>query len=240
MVDILNTINSYSQPWRDFMPKYTSDQQVKLVQEFLKSDIPRQTFAKSRGIPPSTFKDWHLVYKQYGSEGLKAKRTPNHYSYETKISAVKAYKNNEGSLEDICMRFGMRSSKQLRYWLIQYNNDKNLTATPVGKKVIQMSRKTTLEERIEVVEYVTNHKHSYAEASEHFKVSYQQARMWVLKARNIGYGALVDNRGKNKKKKQMSEVDKLKLENRQLKSELNRRDAIEAFEKKWNEIQHGE
>ncbi|WP_382337356.1 helix-turn-helix domain-containing protein [Levilactobacillus angrenensis] len=45
-----------------------------------------------------------------------------------------------------------------------------------------MSRKTTLEERIEVVEYVTNQKHSYSEATERFQVSYQQARSWVLKA----------------------------------------------------------
>lgn len=222
------------------MQKYTPNQKVKTVQEFLESNMPRQTFAKAKGIPPSTFKEWCRVYKIYGARGLLSVKTLSYYSYETKINAVKAYKNGEGSLNDICEKFGVKSSKQLRYWLIQYNNDKNLTATPVGKKVIQMSRKTTLEERIEVVEYVTNHKHSYAEASEHFKVSYQQARMWVLKARNIGYGALVDNRGKNKKKKQMSEVDKLKLENRQLKSELNRRDAIEAFEKKWNEIQHGE
>ena len=222
------------------MQKYTPNQKVKTVQEFLESNMPRQTFAKTKGIPPSTFKEWCRIYKVYGTRGLLNVKTLSYYSYETKINAVKAYKNGEGSLNDICEKFGVKSSKQLRYWLIQYNNDKNLTATPVGKKVIQITRKTTLEERIEVVEYVTNHKHSYAEASEHFKVSYQQARMWVLKARNVGYSALVDNRGKNKKKKQMSEVDELKLEIRQLKSELNRRDAIEAFEKKWNEIQHGE
>lgn len=222
------------------MQKYKPDQKVKIVQEFLESNMPTQTFAKKKGIPSSTFQEWCRVYKVYGARGLLKTKTVGYYSYKTKISAVKAYKNGEGSLNDICERFGVKSSRQLRYWLIQYNNDKNLTATPVGKKVTQMSRKTTLEERIEVVEYVTKHNHSYIEASEHFKVSYQQARMWVLKAAKSGLPALVDNRGNNKKKKKLSELEELKLENRLLKSELNRRDAIEAFEKKLNEIQHGE
>lgn len=224
------------------MQKYTVDQRIKAVREYLDSDMPKQTFAKTRGIPSSTFKGWVSTYKRFGESGFQRKRHVNYYSYETKLSAVKAYKNGEGSLKDICARFGVKSTKQLRYWLIQYNNDKNLTVVHVGKRVIQIARKTTLEERIEVVEYVTKYNHSYAEASEHFKVSYQQARMWVLKANNIGYTALVDNRGKNKKtdKNKLSEVDELKLEIRQLKNELNRRDAIEAFEKKLNEIQHGE
>jgi len=225
-----------------FMEKYTTELKIELVQEFEKSSIPRQTFAKFKGIPPSTFKDWCLTYEKYESEGLRSKRSPNHYTYETKINAVRAYKNGEGSLHDISVRFGLKSSKQLRYWLIQYNNDKNLAFTPVRKKVITVSKKTTLKERIEVVEYVTLHNHSYAEASEHFKVSYQQARMWVMKAPNIGYSALADERGhkKPKKKLELTELDKLKLENRQLKAELEKRKAIESFEKKFNEIQHGE
>ncbi|MFH0493564.1 helix-turn-helix domain-containing protein, partial [Lactiplantibacillus plantarum] len=61
-----------------------------------------------------------------------------------------------------------------------------------------MSRKTTFDERIEIVEYVTKGKHSYTETAEHFQVSYQQARSWVLKARNGGYEELVDNRGHHK------------------------------------------
>ena len=220
------------------MQKYTPNQKIKTVQEFLESNMPRQTFAKAKGIPPSTFKEWCRVYKIYGARGLLSVKTLSYYSYETKINAVKAYKNGEGSLNDICEKFGVKSSKQLRYWLIQYNNDKNLTATPVGKKVIHMSRKTTLEERIEIVEFITLYKHSYAEASEHYKVSYQQARMWVMKVKSAGYSALVDERGHRKKKSKLTEIDKLKLENKQLKAELNARDAIEAFEKKFNEIQH--
>lgn len=72
-----------------------------------------------------------------------------------------------------------------------------------------MSRKTTFEERIEVVEYVTKNKHSYAEAAEHFQVSYQQARSWVLKAKDGGYEALIDNRGHHKAQADLTENERL-------------------------------
>lgn len=71
-------------------------------------------------------------------------------------------------------------------------NSDTLTASPSRKQVPTMSRKTTFEERIEIVEYVTKHKHSYTEAAEYFQVSYQQARSWVIKAQERGYKALVD------------------------------------------------
>jgi len=221
--------------------KYTPEEKIKLILEFEKGDIPKQTYARSKGINVSTFRGWLMIYKRYGIDGLSPKKS-NHYTYETKIKAVSAYKNHEGTLEDIAMRFGLRATNQLRNWLIQYNNDKNLTATPVRKKVVTVSKKTTLEERIKIVEYMILEHHTYSEASEHFKVSYQQARNWKLLVENSGYSSLADNRGQKKyiDEEKLSEVEKLKLENRSLKAQLNEHKAIEAFEKKFNEIQHGE
>ncbi|WP_261979154.1 helix-turn-helix domain-containing protein [Lactiplantibacillus plantarum] len=100
-----------------------------------------------------------------------------------------------------------------------------------------MSRKTTFEERIEIVEYVTKHKHSYTEAAEYFQVSYQQGRSWVIKAQERGYKALVDKRGHRKPAAELTEVDKLRLENRQLKSQLADKELVEAFAKKLQELQ---
>ncbi|GAB5058185.1 hypothetical protein PESHB14_00300 [Pediococcus ethanolidurans] len=94
-----------------------------------------------------------------------------------------------------------------------------------------MSRKTTFEERIEIVEYVTKDKHSYSEAAEHFQVSYQQARMWVRKAEANGYPALMDNRGHRKQRDELTENEQLKLEIRQLKVQLKEKEIIEKFAK---------
>lgn len=100
-----------------------------------------------------------------------------------------------------------------------------------------MRRKTTLEERIKVVEYVTKHKHSYTEAAEHFQVSYQQARSWVIKAKNGGYEALVDNRGHHKEQSELTDLDKANLRIRQLEAELKDKELVEKFAKKLLELQ---
>ncbi|WP_099240395.1 helix-turn-helix domain-containing protein [Companilactobacillus farciminis] len=227
-----------------FMKKYESEFKIKIIKDYLKvkSEIIFTEYCRSIGVNPITARGWLTLFQAYGEKGL-IPQVPKKYSYETKIQAVSAYLNGEGTLKEVSIKFKLRSSKQLRYWIIQYNNDKNLIkATPVRKKVVTMSKKTTLEERIEVVEYVTLQKHSYSEASEHFQVSYQQVRNWVLIVKKQGYSALADKRGRRGyvKEKSLTEVDKLKLENRQLKAELNKRNAIEAFEKKFEEIQRGE
>lgn len=226
------------------MKKYESEFKIKIIKDYLKvkSEIIFTEYCRSIGVNPITARGWLTLFQAYGEKGL-IPQVPKKYSYETKIQAVSAYLNGEGTLKEVSIKFKLRSSKQLRYWIIQYNNDKNLIkTTPVRKKVVTMSKKTTLEERIEVVEYVTLQKHSYSEASEHFQVSYQQVRNWVLIVKKQGYSALADKRGRRGyvKEKSLTEVDKLKLENRQLKAELNKRNAIEAFEKKFEEIQRGE
>lgn len=101
-----------------------------------------------------------------------------------------------------------------------------------------MSRKTTLEERIEVVEYVTTQKHSYSEAAERYQVSYQQARSWVLKAKDGGYEALSDNRGHHKPQRELTELDKANLRIRQLEDQVADMKLLEEFVKKYQEIQH--
>ncbi|WP_260365971.1 helix-turn-helix domain-containing protein, partial [Pediococcus ethanolidurans] len=120
----------------------------------------------------------------------------------------------------------------------RYNRDKTVTVSPSRKQVPTMSRKTTFEERIEIVEYVTKDKHSYSEAAEHFQVSYQQARMWVRKAEANGYPALMDNRGHRKQRDELTENEQLKLEIRQLKVQLKEKEIIEKFAKKLQELQH--
>ncbi|KRK73107.1 transposase [Levilactobacillus namurensis DSM 19117] len=154
-----------------------------------------------------------------------------------------AYLNQEGSLDDIRIRFGLRSKSQLRDWIkkFQYNGaNHSLTATPSRKQVRIMSRKTTFEERIEIGEYVTASGHTYSQAAEHFNVSYQQVRSWVLKAKSGGYPALKDRRGRTKSREEMTEVKRLKLENRQLKTQLREQEIYDIFLKKVREIRNRE
>ncbi|MCT4491226.1 transposase, partial [Levilactobacillus parabrevis] len=188
-------------------------------------------------------RSWRELYKRDGLDGLKERHVWTRYSTKTKQQAVEAYLNGKGSLVEISNHFGLRSNTQLRDWIkkFQYNGtNKSLMATPSRRQVRIMSRKTTFEERIKIVEYVTAGKHSYSQASEHFNVSYQQVRAWVLKSKDGGYTALMDGRGRTKPVEEMTEVERLKLENRQLKAQLKEQEVMELFAKKFQELQNKE
>lgn len=216
--------------------KYTALEKLPIIEEFKQSKSSYRVFAKTFSIGARTLKHWIDMYERDGLPGLDESRQNKHYSKEFKLRVVLAYLAGEGTLEELTIKFGLRARKQLMDWVSKYNRDKTVTASPSRKQVPTMSRKTTFEERIEVVEYVTKDKHSFSEAAEHFQVSYQQARGWVLKAQSGGYEALVDNRGHRKQQNELTETDKLKLEIRQLKTQLKDKELIEKFAKKLLEL----
>lgn len=98
-------------------------------------------------------------------------------------------------------------------------------------------RKTTFDERVEIVQYCIAHNHNYAETANKYNVSYQQARNYTVKYESSGLDALRDNRGKRKAPDTLTEVERLRAE---LKIEHARRMKAEmeaSFLKKLDEIE---
>lgn len=223
--------------------RFTAMEKLDILTGLSQTKLNRSKYLEQYGIYDSTIRSWRELYKRDGLDGLKERHIWTRYSAKIKQQAVEAYLNGEGSLVEISNRFGLRSDKQLRDWIkkFQYNGtNKSLTDSPSRRQVRIMSRKTTFEERIKIVEYVTAGKHSYSQASEHFNVSYQQVRAWVLKSKGGGYTALKDGRGRTKPVEEMTEVERLKLENRQLKAQLKEQEVMELFAKKFRELQNKE
>lgn len=217
--------------------KYTALEKFKLLEDYQQSNLPRATFARQHGIGKTTLKKWLMYYQRDGLEGLKEAKRNIHYSKELKQTVVFAYLHGEGTFDELTDKYGLRDSTQAKVWVAKYNRYKTVTASPFRKQVPNMSRKTTFDERIAVVEYVTKDKHSFTEASEHFQVSYQQARSWVIKARGRGYKALVDNRGHHKDESELTDLDKTNLRIRQLEAERKDKELVEQFAKKLLELQ---
>lgn len=98
-------------------------------------------------------------------------------------------------------------------------------------------RKTTFEERIEIVQYCIAHNHNYAETAEKYQVSYQQARSYTVKYEAGGVDALKDNRGKRKNPDELSELERLRAEVKLLKAQKERAEMEVSFLKKLEEIE---
>lgn len=98
-----------------------------------------------------------------------------------------------------------------------------------GEIYMAKGRKTTQEERAEIVAFCIEHNKDYGLTVETCNVSYQQIYSWVRKYEEGGVDKLKDNRGRSKPIEEMSEVEKLKAEmkileaeNRQLEIEISK------------------
>jgi transposase len=98
-------------------------------------------------------------------------------------------------------------------------------------------RKTTLDERIEIVGYCIANGKDYGATIEKYGVSYQQIYSWVCKYEKDGVDGLIDKRGKRKKPEDMNELERLRAENRMLKAEDKQKEMEIAVLKKLQEIE---
>ena len=101
------------------------------------------------------------------------------------------------------------------------------------------SRKTTFEERIEIVNYVLANDFDYKGAADKYSVSYASVYQWVKKYNELGENGLNDSRGRPSSsgpKKELTIEEKQAIEIEKLKRELEREKMVVEVLKKNLEI----
>ena len=163
------------------------------------------------------------------------------YSKELKLTAVQAYLNGEGSYETLRKKYGIVNVTQLKRWVKWYNGHKEFKERSAAKGEIYMTkgRKTTQEERAEIVAFCIEHNKDYGLTVETYNVSYQQIYAWVRKYEEGGVDKLKDNRGRTKPVEEMTEVEKLKAEMKILEAKNRQLEIENAFIKKLQELKGG-
>ena len=221
------------------MPKNNIDEIIEAVERYKRGETSQKAEAKKHGVSHQTFQDWIRRYETFGADGFE--NTGNRkYPSELKESAVKAYLNGEGSHAEICKKYGISSRTQLQNWIKVYNNSHRELRSSRGRgSEIYMTkgRNTTYEERVEIVSYCIEHGNDYTAAIEKYGISYQQIYSWVRKYNEKGTEGLVDKRGKRKPESEMTEVEKLRAENRLLEARNKRLETENAVLKKLEEIE---
>ena len=98
-------------------------------------------------------------------------------------------------------------------------------------------RKTTIEERKDIVEYCLSHGRDYKGTASIFDVSYSQVYSWVKKYDTNGEEALIDKRGRHKADDEVDELERLRRENKKLKRQLEENDMLVQLLKKVKEFE---
>ena len=115
----------------------------------------------------------------------------------------------------------------------------NLRITIRNRRSIwqKQRRKTTFEERKEIVDYCINHNRNYKNTAAKFDVSYSQVYSWVKKYDTDGADGLTDRRGRHKTDAEVDELERLRRENLRLKRQLEEKDMVVELLKKVKEFE---
>ena len=101
----------------------------------------------------------------------------------------------------------------------------------------ESKRKTTFEERKEIVEYCLSHNKDYKGTASLYDVSYSQVYSWVKKYVVTGEEGLLDKRGCHKTDDEVDELERLRRENKRLKRQLEENDMLVQLLKKVKEFE---
>ena len=218
--------------------KVSSEEKLRAVYEYLEGKGSLKAIAQKYGIGYTPFRQWIQKYQAFGESAFIKTGHNASYSVEFKQTVIEAYLSGKGSFEDLAVKYKIPSFETVRRWVLRYNGHKELNASGTGgSSLMTKGRKTTFEERIEIVQYCIAHDHNYAETSEKYRVSYQQARNYTVKYESGGVDALLDNRGKRKNPDELSELERLRAEVKMLKVQKERAEMEISFLKKLEEIE---
>ena len=217
--------------------KVSVEDKIYAVNLYLDGKESQHRIAAMLDVSLSSVQQWIRNYESMGAGAFTLKGNKK-YSKELKQQAVSDYLAGRGSQNDICKKYGIRSKSKLQMWIKKYNGHEELKSSGTGGNIIMTKgRKTTFEERVEIVQYCIAHDRNYAEAAIKYQVSYQQARSYTVKYESGGVEALKDNRGKRKNPNEMNDLEKLRAEVKILRAEKERAEMEASFLKKLEEIE---
>lgn len=216
------------------------EEKVALVRRYLNGEISMNAAANEVGVVFNSMKQWVKRYEAEGAAAFLPAEENRIYSPELKRQAVEDYLSGGTSLVDICKKYKIRSVSRLQDWIKVYNahGDFNSRKNSGGGSYMKQTRSTTQEERIQIVRECIACGKNYGEIALKYKVSYQQVRTWTLRFEEMGETGLEDRRGRRKKDQEpRTELERLQIENEQLKHKLYLAEMEAALLKKLDEVE---
>ena len=172
--------------------------------------------AKGIGVGKSTVHRWYLRYTNHGADAFN-KPNKASYSKEFKSSLIKEHSEGKDSIMTLASKYNLHDAT-LYSWINKWYNGVDVRDyDPKGDVHTMKSRKTTFEERLEIVKWVIENDMGYKYAAEKYSVNYALVYKWTQKYINDGPESLrYGKRGPKPKteidESNLTEIDKLKLE----------------------------
>lgn len=219
-------------------PKYNTEVKIKACQDYEKGYVSFNDIAKTIGAHKEEVRRWYLKYKEHGTSAFKTSNKNCSYSKKFKLFVVEEYTSGKYSHADLAAKYNINTgiiSSWVNKW---YNGIELKDYDPKGDVYTMNSRKTTFEERLEIVKWVIENDMSYKDAADKYSITYALVYKWTRAYIDKGPEALkYRKRGPRTKSEideiNLTEVEKLKLELEKEKALRKRREfELEVLKKK--------
>ena len=219
--------------------KYSAEQKEKIALQYLNLEGSSYDLSNIYGVSAYTIRIWAQKYQHHGIEAFYSNRKNQFYSSEFKKECVELYLKGLMSIDEIVASKKISARGVLQHWIKKYNANRELKDYSPKREVYmaEARRKTTIEERKEIVDYCINHNRNYKDTAALYDVSYSQVYSWVKKYDANGDEALTDKRGRHKTDNEIDELERLRRENLRLKRQLKEKDMLTELLKKVNELE---
>lgn len=219
--------------------RFSKELKLEIVKRYLNGES-RIALANEYNCAKSIITKWGNKYKSLGESAFEISSTNKAYSKEFKEQVIKEYLEGKDSLEGLANKYNISSDEIVRQWILKYNSGIEIKDyNPKGDVYTMKSRKTTFEERLEIVNYVLANSNDYKSAADKYTVPYASVYQWVKKYNELGEDGLKDSRGRpssNEPKKELTLEEKQAIEIEKLKRELEREKMVVEVLKKNLEI----
>lgn len=218
---------------------HTPEFRAMVSQEYLDGLGSYDSLAAKYQIGSTQLREWIAKYRQHGLSAFQSTKGNTPYSSEFKTLCAEAVLSGQGSVDDIVAKFNISSRKVLRNWISMYNANRELEDYDPKREVYmaEARRKTTIDERMEIVQYCIEHDRNYKDTASLYDVSYSQVYSWVKKYDADGEEGLSDKRGHHKTDGEVDELERLRRENLRLKRQLEEKDMVVELLKKVKEFE---
>jgi transposase-like protein len=196
--------------------KYTIKQKIKACEDYLNGYKSAHMIGNEIGANVRLINHWAKIYQSLGADAFLPTQTNNHYSKEFKLDIVKEYLGNYLSVEDTAIQLNINRSV-VRSCIRKYNKGDELKDYDHRSEVYHMkSRKTTINERLEIVKYCLDHDQQYKLAADKYNIPYANVFHWTKKYLEEGESALKYKQigrpsKKSKANKKLTELDKMTI-----------------------------
>lgn len=195
--------------------KHTAQELKQYIDFYLNEGISYRVLCNRYGLllSESFFGQKVLRYQTHGLEGIQTKSKNNRYSKAFKISVVEEHLSKRIPIKKLARKYNIPAHSTVSEWIIKYTKGKDFRIYSEKSEVYTMTgKKTTHEEKIDIVKDYLSNNLSYIEAAEKHNISYNNIYSWVQKYKKHGPDGLVDGRGRRKPNTIQTDEEKLKTE----------------------------